>query len=204
MTDVTIARLADAEAAGRVMDPLNDLRAPIESLSAPQRVKMFLERQEQQEEQERAAAAYQREAEAEAFTMQTIARQRIEKYVQGHTSEELAEWKRERQQLRDAKIAELEEQLRRLKGLPDPDLPRMQRSANPWREEPVESLLARSKAVGEDPFMRRMVERFDLEQEAARSRRAQAEISRADADARAEAVYGGTITRQCDTEFTTY
>jgi hypothetical protein len=186
------------------VDPLNDLRAPIESVSTPERMRRFFCAQEQAEEREAEAARYQREAEAEAFTMQTIARQRVEKYLMGHTSEELASWKREQLEVREAKIAEHEDALRKLRGLPDPDLPRVQRSANPWREEPIDSLLYRAKNVPGAEFMARQVERFDLEREAARSRRAQAAIARADADARAEAVYGGTITRQCDTEFTTY
>jgi hypothetical protein len=165
------------------VDPLNDSRAPIQSLSVPQRLKMFYEQQEAAEEREAEAARYQREAEAEAFTMQTVARQRAELYLTGHTTEELTAWRNEQRATRDAKIAELERELGRLKGLPDPDLPRMARSASLWSKQapaapsdPVEALLHRANNVPGAEFMRRQVEQHDARQEAARQVSRQAEI----------------------------
>jgi hypothetical protein len=176
------------------VDPLHASQAPIESLTVAQRLNRFYTAQEQAEEREAEAARYQREAAIEAFSQAREQRQRIERYMRGYTTEEMTAWRTEQQQIREAKIAELERELGRLKGLPDPDLP-VQRSANPWREEPVESLLERAKAAGDDPYMKRAVERFDLEREAERSRRADAEISRLE-----QAVNGGTVTRQAEVD----
>jgi hypothetical protein len=182
--DIRFAPLAEAEQTGREL--WRSMQAPIESLSVPQRVKAYLERQEAAEEREAEAARYQRQAEAEAFAMHQEQRRRIERYVQGHTTEELTAWRTEQRQIREAKINELEEQLRRLKGLPDPDLP-VQRSASAWVQEPIESLLHRANNIPGAEVVARMVERFDLEREAARSRQADAEISRLE-----QVVNGGT------------
>jgi hypothetical protein len=194
--DVRFAPLAEAENAARNL--MNSMRAPIESLSVPERLNRYYTAQEEAENREAEAARYQREAEREAWAMQQEARQRIQRYVRGYTDEELAQQESERQQFKQARITELEEQLRRLRGEPDPDK-KVTRSATAFTTEPVESLLARAKAAGDNPFMRRQVEMFDLQREAARSRQAQAEISRLE-----QAVNGGTVTRRCDTGFTTY
>jgi hypothetical protein len=176
---------------------MDSMRAPIQSVPVTERLRRYYCAQEDAENREAEAAAYAKAAEREAWAMQQEQRRRIQRFVRGYTDEELAQQESERQQLKQARITELEEQLRRLRGEPDPDK-KVTRSATPFTTEPVESLLARAKAAGDNPFMRRQVEMFDLEREAARSRQAQAEISRL------EAAAGGTVTRRCDTGFTTY
>jgi hypothetical protein len=193
--DVRIAPLAEAEQTGRNL--LDAMRLPIESLSVPERLNRYYSAQEAAEEREREAARYQKEAEREAWAMNEEARRRIQRFVQGHTDEELAAWRNEQRQTREAKIAELECELGRLKGLPDPDLPVQRSAARPDSAEAQLALDARH-APGRE-FMRRMVADDDQRRELARSRKAQAELARLE-----QAANGGAVTRRCDTEFQTY
>jgi hypothetical protein len=185
MTEVVDGRLS----ASRVLDAS---RLPIEDLTLPQRVARFWTQQEAEEDRQAEAKRYQRQAELEAHLMQVEARQRLERYMTGHTSEQLAEWKRQQTQERDAKIEQLERELARLKGLPDPDLPVM-RSAPHAAETQTEALLARSREISADPFMRAQVAAFDARQESIRRAGRQDEIRKLE-----------QLTRHCDTEFTTY
>jgi hypothetical protein len=168
MTEVVDGRVT----ASRVLDAS---RLPIEDLPLPQRVARFWTQQEAEEDRQAEAKRYQRQAELEAHLMQVEARQRLERYMTGHTSEQLAEWKRQQTQERDARIEQLERELHRLRGLPDPDLPVM-RSAPHAAETQTDALLARGREISADPFMRAQVAAFDVRQETIRRAERQAEI----------------------------
>jgi hypothetical protein len=186
VTEVVDGRLS----ASRVLDAS---RLPIEDLTLPQRVARFWTQQEAEEDRQAEARRYQRQAELEAHLMQTEARQRLERYMTGHTSEQLAEWKRQQTQERDARIEQLERELARLRGLPDPDLPQLGRAQSQPTE--TEALIARSREVSSNPLVLRMVREFDERQELRRSRERQAEIRRLE-----QAVSGqAEITRAYDT-----
>jgi hypothetical protein len=150
--------------------------------------------------QEQAEAEAKRQEAIEAVEYRAMVQEMVERSEiarMGHSTRELLEFNAQREAERKERVAALEAELRKLKGEPDPD--KVTRSATPFTQEPIESLLHRATHIPGHEFMRRQAEMFDLEREAARSRQAQAEISRLE-----RAVNGGTVTRHCDTEFTTY
>ena len=137
------------------MNPLARMQGEIASLSVPERARQAMLREEAAEDRQAEAARYERIARAEAIQMQMAQRQRIERYQQGYTSEEMAAWEAEREELRRGRIAELEAELKRLA----PDHPYFVRRSAGWFATGAK--LAEMKAAAEQN--RQIVARAQLQ-----------------------------------------
>lgn len=163
------------------MDSLEMLRGDIEQMRLDPLTRSRLmgaaddARWLREEEMRRAEAA----ARFEANLMQQQAVERAEIAAWGYSTRELAEVQREREAARAARIADLTEELERLRRQ-DPQyreqVARSQQQAA--RVGDMTRTLMRARQAGENPLMRRLVAEFDARREAARRAAAGAEIER--------------------------
>jgi hypothetical protein len=167
------------------MDPLLAAQAEIASLGPLQRVQAIMLKQEAEENRQAEAARYERIARAEAVQMATYQRQRIERYQQGHTSEELAAENARREEIREAKIEEHLRELRRLDPARFGDGVRRARGPVQDTGRPP-AMLARDRE-----FMLDQVRRYSERRENTERLRRQQAIARLERQASS----GGTITR---------
>jgi hypothetical protein len=129
------------------------------------------ERAEQAEADQKRLEAAER---AEFGLLVREAAERAEISRQGYSNRELAEYNQRQAAEKRERIDQLERELRRLRGQPDPDKP-VARSAS--RQSETDRLLARARQMDSDGVMRRMVEELHQRQAARASaiRRSQAD-----------------------------
>jgi hypothetical protein len=152
---------------------LGGFQGDSEQLRRPAVVRAFgaMERQEQQEAAEAERRVVERQAQAEGQAMGNMMRRRQELYWMGATSEELGAAEAEREERRQAEIAQHREALQRLGGLPRD--PVGQRS----RQVDAGQLLARARAVDADGYMRTQVAEFDQRRQIHRQQQTQRDIA---------------------------
>jgi hypothetical protein len=182
------------------MDPLTALRGEVPYLDPLERGRLHGlaedARWQGEEEQRRADAA----ARCEHDLMAREAAERTQIARQGYSDRELAEWRQAEETRKRERVAELTDELRRLRGGPSPDVP-VSRSARSWDSWSAQ-VLARSKALDRDEFMRQQIAGYNERRDAVRRADRQAEISRL--ERQVEADRQRTMTRVTGNAFDVY
>jgi hypothetical protein len=152
MTEVVDGRLRGT------VDPLASLRMDITAVDPLTRARVAMEAAELAEARQAEARREERQAEAETRLHEMLARQRVEKFRQGYTSEELEADRLEREQVRRAKLDDLWQQIERL----DPAFAAVKRAEAQQvaRAADADAVLARARSITSDPYMRGQLIRY--------------------------------------------
>lgn len=140
------------------MDLLQQMRAGIGYVDPLTRARLAMNAVDAAEAREERERQEQRAGEIEARRAEQAAADRMSLFTTGHTAAELEQARREREDTRQARVAELEAELDQL----DP-VRRAARQAETRRmsqAQQLEAQLARARQVRDDPFMAAEVRRF--------------------------------------------
>jgi hypothetical protein len=142
------------------MDPLDAVRGGIPYVDPLQRARVAMDAADAAEARREQERREQRRLELEAQRETQAAVERMELFTTGHTERELAELRRQREDARRSRVAELEDEVARLRG---PGHPGVARSQAVVSEGEMIAQVARSRQVAADEYMRAEVARFDRE-----------------------------------------
>ena len=179
------------------MNLLDQLRGEIGYVDPLTRARIMGALGDAAEEREAEAARQQRLAESEAAAMHLAAAERSQLARQGYTDRELADLRRQREADKQARVAELLNELQRL----DPTTAAAFQAERSRAVSDMDEAISRSRAMDGDPFMRGQVMRFDQDRANDDRWYRQREIARLERELGGS---GGAITRVTSAGFMVY